>query len=214
MKTILFLVFVLFTWDVAAQSTPSVFNYKTAVSFNPSVLAGPDYTAMFGAEYRLKERFALTLDVGYVFDSYYFREGSVKGTSGFSIRPGVKLYPRPDKQFYFQFSIFYKHVDYKMYDWLGKDCVNQIPTYEQLQDFRYRKKTLSFNVLRGRNFRISDQVFVELYAGLGIKIKDQGPTEKHACHGNLQTGIINRSFQGNQVTAHVPLGIKLVVAVN
>ncbi|HZH96679.1 MAG TPA: hypothetical protein VEY06_12370, partial [Flavisolibacter sp.] len=115
MKTILFLVFVLFTWDVAAQSTPSVFNYKTAVSFNPSVLAGPDYTAMFGAEYRLKERLALTLDIGYVFYSDYFRESGVKGTGGFSIRPGVKLYTDSNKQFYFQFSVFYKQVDYKIY---------------------------------------------------------------------------------------------------
>jgi len=213
MKTVLSLAFAILMWDVAAQSTPSVFNYKTAVSFNPSVLAGLDYTAMFGAEYRWKEKFAFTLDAGYVFYSDYFRQG-VKGTSGFSIRPGIKIYPATERQYYFQFSIFYKQVDYKIYDWLGKDCVNQIPTYEQLQDFRYRKKTLSFNILRGRNFRINDYIIVELYAGLGVKIKDQGPTEKFACYRNLEAGIINRTFQDHQVTASVPIGIKVVVPVN
>lgn len=196
-----------------AQSDRSSFGFKTAVSFNPTVLLATDNTAMVGAEYRLKGKLALVLDAGYIFDTRYFRDDVLRRVGGFAFRPGLKLYTKAEKRAYFQFLISYKQVDYKIEDWLGKACVNEIPAYEQLQNFTYRKKTLSFALLAGQLFRISDGVLLELYAGVGVKIKDQQPTEKESCYRNAERGFLFSTFQEHSVTATVPFGIKILVPV-
>ncbi len=198
----------------AAQSTHTAFTYKTAVSFNPTVLIGTDVTVMFGAEHRLKHNLALVLDAGYVFQSSYFNdENVVKNSRGFNLRPGVKLYTREEKRFYLQLQVFYKQVDYQIYDWLGKSCVNGIATYEQLQNFTYRKKAASINFLTGRVFRISDAVLLELYGGLGVKIKNQKPLETASCYRiNEGVGFVN-IFNEHSVTPNVPFGIKIQIPV-
>ncbi|MDQ3682310.1 MAG: hypothetical protein M3352_04450 [Bacteroidota bacterium] len=213
MKKILSLLLTCTVLYAAAQSPHAVFNYKTAISFNPLVLIGPDYTAMFGAERRLKNNLALVLDAGYVFQSSYFNSSVVKSISGFNLRPGIKLYTKEEKRFYLQLQVFYKQVDYKIYDWLGKSCVNEIPSYEQLEDFTYRKKALSFNVMAGRLFRISDKILLEFYGGAGVKIKNQKPIETAACYRNNDGGIID-IFQEHSITPNLPLGIKLLIAVD
>ena len=214
MKTILSLAFTILMWDAAAQLNDSVFQYKTAVSVSPLAVIGMDYTALFGVEHRLKNKLSLTLDLGYVFYSTYLGRTVVNGTSGFNVRPGIKVYGKADKRSYVQFTIFYKHVNYKVYDWLGMGCVNGIPTYEKLQDFTFRKKTVSFNAISGRIFRLTDHILLEVYGGLGVKIKDQHPTEAAACYLNNEGGIFGRAFQEHRVSANVPVGVKMVIAVN
>ncbi len=198
--------------SAGAQSTHSVFKFKTAASFNPTLLIGPDYTAMFGMEQRMKNKIAFVLDAGYVFGSAYLNgENVVKRVSGFNLRPGVKLYTKENKRFYLQMRVFYKQVNYKIYDWLGKSCVNEIPAYEQLQKFTYRKKAISFNFMAGTLFRLSDAVLLDLYEGLGIKFKNQQPTEATACYRNNERGILLNVFRENSVTPNLAIGIKLLV---
>ena len=212
MKKFLTLALTCFTLYSAAQSRTPVFGFKTALSFNPTVLAATDNTAMIGAEQRLKNRLALVLDAGYVFSTYYMTNDALKGTSGFTFRPGLKLYEKGMHGF-FQFQVSYKQVDYKMEDWLGKDCVDNVATYEKFQEFIYRKKTLSFNALAGELFRLSDAVMLELYAGIGMKIKNQRPAEERACYRNTENGIIFSPFRDHYNTINAPVGIKLMVAI-
>lgn len=196
-----------------AQQTPNPFDFKTAVSFNPTVLAPVDNTIMLGAEYALKNRLALVLDAGYIFYSGYFQAHELEGVKGFAIRPGLKFYGNKEKSLFYQFQVSYKQADYKLHDWLGKDCVNGIPAYEELQQFTYRKKTVSFNTLAGWMFRLSDGLLLELYGGVGIKIKDQGPTERGACYRSNERGFIYSPFKEHSVSANLPFGIKLLVPV-
>ena len=63
MKTFLTLALTCMTLFSAAQSHTPAFNFKTALSFNPTVLAASDNTAMIGAEQRLKNRLAVVLDM-------------------------------------------------------------------------------------------------------------------------------------------------------
>jgi len=199
--------------SAASQSKQVVYNYGTAISFNPTVLIGTDYTVMLGAEHRLKNNLAVVLDAGYVFHSAYFNRDVIKSTSGFSVRPGIKIYTKENKRFYLQLGVFYKQVDYKIYDWLGKDCVNEIPTYEQLQNFTYRKKSVSFNVMGGWNFRISDIILLELYTGMGVKIKNQKPTEEGSCYRNNDPVGFGNIFTEHLVTPSLPFGIKILVPI-
>lgn len=197
----------------AAQTKPEIFRFKTAVSLNPTVLLATDLTAMVGAEHRLPHRLAVVLDAGYIFDTYYIQTPEMKGVSGFQLRPGLKWYNKRQKGF-FQFQVAYKQVDYKMDDWLGKACVDGVPAYEQWQRFTYRKTALSFNVLAGELFRITDNVLLELYAGLGVKIKNQRPTEKDACYrNNWGEAFVFNTFQEHTVTANLPIGIKVLVPI-
>lgn len=211
MKKMLTLVFTCMALYSAAQLKDSVFHFKKAFSFNPVVLAATDNTAMLGAECRLENNIALVLDAGYIFSSYYIQD-ALKGTSGFTLRPGVKLYNKSEKTFY-QFQVWYKQVDYKLVDWLGKGCVAGVPTYEQRQEFAYRKKALSLNVMAGELYHLSDAVLLELYGGVGVKIKAQRPVEKGACYRNSEgTGAFSM-FREKYSTINAPCGIKILVAI-
>jgi hypothetical protein len=212
MKTFFTLALASMAFMANAQSSNPEFRFKTALSFNPTVLLATDYTVMLGAEHRLPHYLALVLDAGYIFGSYYFNDNVQKGVRGFAVRPGLKLYNRSEKGF-FQFQVAYKQVDYTLEDWLGKGCVNKTPAYEKLQEFTYRKKALSFNVLAGELFRISDAVFVELYGGAGVKFKFQRPTEEATCYRDNETGFGFNTFEEKYITANVPLGVKLLVAI-
>ncbi len=198
----------------AAQTTQQVYHFKTAVSFNPTVLAATDNMVMIGGEHRLKKRFALVLDAGYIFDSYLSFQEVIKTTTGFTVRPGVRLYNGRDKRGYLELNVFYKQVNYKLYDWLGKDCVNGIETYEQLQKFTYRKKTVSFNFLTGRQFRLSNKLLLDLYGGLGVKIRNQGPAESSSCYReNERRSLLGNRFARHDVLASFPFGVKLLLPV-
>ncbi len=199
--------------DTTVQTPKPVYNFTTAVSFNPLVLAGPDYTIMLGVEQRLQNNFALVLDAGFIVASSYFIDQAVKGASGLSVRPGIKYYTRDNKKFYLMMQVFYKQVNYKIYDWLGKSCVNEIPSYEQLQDFTYRKKTVSYNIIAGHLFRISDRIMFELYEGFGVRVKNQKPTEAKSCYRNNERGIFFSSFREHSVLPNLAAGLKLLIRI-
>ena len=211
MKTLFTLVLACMFFAGNAQSTIPAFHFKTALSFNPTVLLATDNTVMLGAEHRLPHKLALVLDAGYIFESLYFQEDVKKGVRGFAVRPGLKLYNGSKKGF-FQFQVAYKQVDYTLEDWLGKGTVNNTPTYEKLQEFTYRKKALSFNILAGELFRISDVVFIELYGGAGVKFKYQRPMEEAASYRNGETDFGFNTFEEKYTTVNMPLGIKLLIA--
>lgn len=193
-----------------AQAQKPPIEYKTALSFNPSVIIGVDYTAMFGVEHRVKHNLGLVLDAGYVFYSTYFGQGVVQGTSGFSVRPGIRLYHGRQNKEFFQFQLFYKQANYKLHDWLGKDCVQDVPSYEQLQNFTYRKQTLAFNLMAGELYRFSDRFFGEIYVGVGVKIKLQEPTEPNSCYRDEDNGPGFNMYRKHSVGPNIPAGFKLI----
>ena len=195
----------------AAQNRSRNFGFNTAVSVNPFMLIGEDITFMVGAEQQLKDKLSVVMDVGYVFQSEYFNGMDVmKGVSGFNLRPGIKFYTKETKRSYLMAQLFYKQVGYKVYDFLGKDCVNGVPTFEQLQDFTYRKRTISMNFIAGKYYHLSDMLLFELYGGIGVKSKNQKPTEKNSCYCNNDRGIIFSKFQEQITMPNFPVGFKLV----
>jgi hypothetical protein len=201
----------LFVCLIATAQKRTPVEYKTALQFNPSVLLGADYTFMLGAEKRVKRNVGLLLDAGYIFQSSYFEPDKIKRATGISVRPAARLYMgRYDREF-LQLQLFYKQVNYRMYDWLGKSCVNGVTTFEQLQNFTYRKKALAVNVMAGELFPLSGNLFLELYVGIGVKFKRQGPTEKRSCYRDEENSFLN-IYASKSVAPNVPLGIKLLYA--
>jgi len=203
-----------FRKDSIRQMKRQIFNFKTALSFNPSLLAATDIAVMFGIEHRLKTNIALVLDAGYIIHSTYFSNQTVlRGVSGFNIRPGIKFYINDSKRVFLMMQMFYKQVDYRVYDWLGKNCVNTIPTFEQLQNFTYSKKTVSFNLISGYPLRISNRIMIEGYGGLGLKFKNQKPTEENACYRNNERLFII-TLREHSVSPNLVEGVKVLVRID
>ncbi|MEJ7912040.1 MAG: hypothetical protein WKF70_02710 [Chitinophagaceae bacterium] len=212
MRSVLTLLFCCGATLAFTQNPLPVFQFQTAVSLSPTALIGLDRTLMVGGERRLPNRLALVLDAGLVFNSSYLNAAQ-ESSIGFALRPGVKLYTKDSKRFYLLIQAFYKQVDYRIYDWLGKNCVDNIDTYEQLQNFTFRKKSLSITTLTGYFVRLSDKVLLEFYGGLGIKIKDQEPTEPGACYRQNNRAGFGNIYARHSVSPVLPIGLKLVVPV-
>ena len=185
----------------------------TALSLNPTVLASLDHTVMLGVEKQVSSRLVAVLDAGYVFATSHYRAQNIRQASGFSVRPGFKLLFRRDPKGYFAVQTFYKQVNYRLYDWLGKDCINGVPAYEQLQEFVWQKKSLSINLLAGYTLELSGRLLVDFYAGPGIKWVNRQVTEPNCCFPQLENRQGFAQPLNGKPTVNLPAGIKLLVAI-
>jgi opacity protein-like surface antigen len=180
--------------------------YKTAFNISPLALANTDGQLMAGIEHRSGKGWAYVFDAGYIFSSYYLNHA--KKVKGFELRPAIRYYHGKYKREYWQAQLFYKKVDYQFRDWLGKDVVNGTPSYEKLQDFTFRKKVLSFSFMGGETIPLSDNIFIDVYGGIGARYKEQAVTEPNSVYEPVEgnTPII----YGPKVwSICAPVGVKL-----
>src|SRR5690349_10490876 len=184
MKKILIPALVLSVLFVQAQRTyPS--DYKHAIVFLPMSLVNIDYTLMAGYEYKFNPKLSLVSELGYILGSSYMRGDEQNSTkaSGFIIRPALRFYMNTRNNFYFQAQVFYKVVTHPMNDWLGKNCVDGVPAYEQLEDFKYRRKITGVNGIVGWLLPLSrgEKSYLDLYFGLGARNKNAKLVDKPNC---------------------------------
>ncbi len=189
-------------------------DYKWAVNWSPLALAQLDYTFLGGVEYRRSPKLSLTADAGYIFGSLMYRDltGGHQG-QGFIFRPGVRLYTSA-KGRYIQGQLFYKQVTHRIYDWLEKDVVNNVSSYEQLQDFRYRRTAVGFNVVVGRNTQLGDNIFLDFYFGGGLRYKTWSvvgePNSRYRNTGAVVIGDDDEDGNSPSILPSIPAGIRLV----
>lgn len=207
MKCILTAVFSTWILLASAQTVTNNLNYKTAINISPIALMDVDNGVMLGGEYRFSQRVALSLDVAYLFSTYYFSQ--VKKVSGFNVRPAFRYYlnKKKDNEFV-QLQGFYKKVDYAMHGWLDKNLVNNVPTYSQLQDFTYHKDVWGFNFMAGQLQPFtSSRFFLDIAAGFGVRFKKEGLSEPNS--RMQRQGIFNLERREKQTTISIPLSVKL-----
>ncbi len=210
MKKILLLLLVAATVAASAQkpTKPPVI-YKKAISFSPLALADMDHTILLTGEYRLNNKLGLVLDAGYIFASDYLSE--TQKTWGFNIRPSVRFYYGKRNKAYLQGQAFYKSATYTLHDWIGKDCVDGVPTYEELKNFDYRKKVAGFNIIAGGVLPLSPshKWLIDLYGGLGFRHKTHHMVnEPNACY-NIGDGFLLDFYQQEITTISVPMGVRI-----
>jgi hypothetical protein len=221
MKKILFLLLA-FPFCVNAQKKRQTVNErlftenKTAISFNPFALAAIDYTLLAGYERKLSHKLFLGTEAGYIFASGYIGndgQSSNNGT-GFIIRPSLRWFVADNNKFYLQPQVFYKQVTHKMHDWLGKDAVNGVPSYEQLQDFKYRRKISGFNLVAGFALPLGQHKrrYIDLYFGLGIRNKRSLIAGEPTSIYNRTIGIFEPVDDG--VFPSVPVGVRFIYAID
>lgn len=209
------LLFMAFPFCVSAQFLHLPFTEtKTAISINPFTLAEIDYTIMAGFEYRLASKLYMSHEVGYIFASHYVADGeSASNGTGFIIRPSVKWFVSENDRFYLQPQVFYKQVTHHMYDWVGKNPVNGVPSYEQLEQFRYRRNISGFNMVAGFVSPIDRKAkgFIDVYFGLGVRNKKSLVVEPNMDY-ERNFGIFNPTDDG--VFPSMPIGLRIIYALN
>lgn len=172
-----------------------------------------DMNFTIGGEYRINHTWSATMDAGYIFFSQY--AGRVKSASGILLRPGIRKYAGKRKDFFLDLQFQYKVVNYRVEDWLEKNVVNDVATYEEYKNFRYYKRVFGGHFMIGGREYLSKnrRWFFEVYAGIGLHFKKEGmPDETNSRYEERNTIRVfsNTSGVTNRISPAFPAGIRLV----
>jgi hypothetical protein len=182
---------------------------KLYLRFNPlGPLDAWDGNITPGVEYRFNDTWAATLDAGAILYSAYF--GHTKATSGFLLRPGMRVYPGRSKDFFIDMQFHYKDVTYNIKNWLEKDVVANVASYEEHKLFKYKKQVMGGRIMIGiRNYFTGNaRFYMEVYAGLGIQYKEEGLHNEPGSRFNRRWRILNENAK--QVLPSFPLGLRFI----
>jgi hypothetical protein len=204
-----FIGFLLFLSFQSHAQRKSPDDYKIAISFNPLALAHIDYTFLPGIEYKLQENLSIVGEAGYIFASSALGmgDGDARG-GGFIIRPGLRFYVNPKNNFYLQPQFFYKQVSHRLRGWVGRDCVNDVPTYEELSDYRLRRIAYGVNITAGKVWSIlNGGGLVDFYFGAGIRHRERKFIgDERSCVPDNSERV---NFFGDGLLPSLPLGMRL-----
>jgi len=172
-----------------------------------------DQNITFGVEYRLNHNWSATIDGGYIFFSQY--AGRVKSASGVLFRPGIRKYAGRRNDFFLDLQLHFKEVNYRVKDWLDRNVVDDVATYQEFKTFHYHKRVIGAQFMFGgkeyllRNHRLC----FEVYAGIGVHYKEEGlRNEPNSQYKPREGGIITNSSGESQKRwlPAVPFGLRLV----
>lgn len=194
-----------------AQQFPDSLSATTAfVRFNPLGLADiSNMNLSVGAEKRLSKRSSVALDFAYIFYSHRFNdEGNARGIM---LRPAYRFFPG-NGYFFVESELQYKLATHRMVDWVGKGVVNNVASYEEYMQFRLRKQVLGVHVKAGRQYHLTNKLWMEIYLGVGVHFRKYWV----ANHPDWRYGIdndfsIEQPFTGDtQVLFALPAGLRFL----
>jgi hypothetical protein len=113
----------------------------------PGLIDVLDGNASVGGEMRFNKTWSVIMDASYIFYSAYLN--NVERTSGIVLRPGVRLYAGKYRNVFIDLQFHYKGVRYNVNDWLGKDMVNNVATYQERTTFQDRKRVYGGHIIVG-----------------------------------------------------------------
>ena len=216
MKRLILPLCLLLMQTISAQKPKLVEDYQKAIHFSPLALLQIDYTLMAGAEYRFRPNLAWVMEAGYIFASAYMTDfESETGGSGFIVRPSLRWYMGNKNRFYLQPQVYYKMVTHKKYDWLGRDCVDGVSSYEELTEFKYRRNIWGANATIGRIVPLGrrGKNFVDFYIGMGFKYKKAVIVKDHTGCFSPPNLFMTAEDPDNGFYPNLPLGVKLIFSI-
>jgi hypothetical protein len=208
---------------VAAAGKAQLFSSKTwkgdtgKINLRMNVLGLVDVldgNASVGGEMRFNKTWSVIMDAGYIFYSTYFN--NIERTSGIILRPGVRLYAGKYRNVFIDMQFHYKGVRYYVNDWLEKDLVNNVATYQERKVFQDRKRVYGGHIIIGGKEFISAnyRLFLEFYLGFGLHYKEESLHGEPDSQYDQGFGIFRASTLTQQkstmVTPAIPVGIRLV----
>lgn len=181
---------------------------KLFVRFNLLGIADVlDENFCIGLEHRFHPNWAIGADAGWIFFSRYISQS--KGANGVLARPFIRYYPSKNGGGFIEAELHYKYVSYKIQDWVGREPVNNIPTYQEYTTFHYKKNAAGIHIKGGFQADIGrDGKFkLELTGGVGVRWKWQGV--KDALY-NRQIGNGGNIYSPKYFGPVVPMNMRLL----
>ena len=161
-----------------------------------------------GMEQLITRHFSVALDAGWIFHSQYFR--NAKSSNGILLRPAFRWYPRAEGRGFVETELHYKMVSYRIEDWIGRECDNDVPAYDQFTVFSYRKHSYGFHLRGGVKGALDreEKFWLEFSGGLGIRWREQGlHNESNSCYNRVGT-FFNPDPNGRSVISVVPFTLR------
>jgi hypothetical protein len=196
---------------IAAQSKNILPGGTKLIRFNLLGIMDPAETNLsFGFEYRFRDNWAISSDAAWIFYSANFEH--TRHTNGFIVRPALRYYTGERKRLFLVSELHYKYVVYRIEDWLGRNCVNGTPAFEEYKRFSYRKQVIGLNLKAGYQGRISksNRIWFELYAGIGLRIKFEDILHENNCCYTNAIGILDENFVNGKVYPAIPVGVRVL----
>jgi hypothetical protein len=142
---------------------------------------------------------------------------NAKRTNGVILRTAVRYYSKNTPQLFGELELHNKLVFYKMQDWLGKDVVNGVASYEQLQYFTYSKYVAGVNLKTGYQAWMTrdGKWWMEAFMGIGLKFRNYflvgqpGGTVYANPSGSFIFGNNGRNRPGGIVLPNFSFGLRL-----
>ncbi len=172
-----------------------------------------DGSISFGYQYFVKNNLAIALDAGYVF--YGVTNPNVFAKNrGMYIKPSLRYYPK--KKFFLELEskIFLTKVTTTVTDWLGKNCVNEVPSFDEYKQFKFVKKSPTLNIIIGtqkwllKKYNLS----AEPYAGVGVIFNNAYlENEPNSCYGisNNISEVITSNIK-KEILPNITLGCRII----
>lgn len=199
-----------------SQNSKPVQDYQKSIHLSPLALIQVDYTLMAGAEYRVRPNFAWVLEAGYIFASSYLSDFENESPgSGFIVRPSVRFYMGNKNRFYLQPQLYYKMVTHNNHNWVGRDCVDGVSSYEELTEFKYRRNILGVNATFGKIVPLgrSGKRFVDFYLGIGFKYKKAVIVNDPGGCFTPPNILMTTTDPDNGYFPNLPAGMKLIFSI-
>ncbi|WP_207514858.1 hypothetical protein [Longitalea luteola] len=180
-----------------------------------------DGNVTVGGEYRFNRTWSATLDAGAIWYSTYLPK--TRQATGLLLRPGARLYPGKYKDYFIDLQLHYKQVMYHVKDWIERDVVQDVASYEELARFRFKKRVMGVHIMGGlkQYFTNNRRFFMEIYLGLGVHFKKEGlynePPDSRFEHGFRMLAQNDRvsennttNVPGKRVLPAVPGGLRII----
>lgn len=219
MKYFLMLLLCTSCMEIAAQQKTNerlTKDFDLNLRFSPLALARLKHnTVLIGFEKKLKGNFSIGADAGYIFHTTYILDGTSHKANGFVIRPALRYYVTDRNRFYWEGALTYQRIDEKRNDFLGMNCVNEVPAYFKQQDFSLLRTTADASVRFGACFNLfkSNKFFLEMFGGIGARYREfKLKAESNSCYTmtSLVTEFnLNSSSTTKAFSVIFPGGIRL-----
>lgn len=168
-----------------------------------------------GVEYGLGRRTAVAADLGIIFYSVYVNNNN-RLSLGYHFKPTVRYYFTDRRRGFFDAGLFYKQVGYHVEDWLEKDIINGVASYEEFQKFVYRKRVLGLQLMSGYKAPLNKQetLWLEFYGGLSVRTKWQDVKNMPNAAYRRGFSLFDEQPQEKSSWPGVPMGMRLVIRIN
>lgn len=171
-----------------------------------------DPNISFGAEHRLNPDWSVTVDAAWIIKSRYYQ--NTYRTNGFIIRSSLRRYSKRTKHNFAEVELHYKTTYHYMHDWLGRDCVAGISSYEEYTQFKVAKNVLGLHLEIGKQYPLgqNNRWWLEGYLGAGVHlVKASVVDEPNSCY--TPEGLIVANTRSWQALPALPMGFRLLYKV-